>query len=185
MQHCDLTEIVRQCVEEQRVAQPMRHVTLTLPSEAASIPVLADPDRIGQVVTNYLSNALKYSAEDRPIGVELRQSAGLAWVRVTDEGPGLSPEAQQRVWERFYRAEGIEVQSGSEVGLGLGLYISRQIIERHGGQVGVESAPGQGSVFWLTLPLAEGDKDAGVPSAHAQPTQTETQRQSTPHSDSL
>ena len=74
-------------------------------------------------------------------------------MQVRDEGPGLTVQAQQRIWERFYRVPGIEVKSGSGVGLGLGLHISRIIIERHGGQVGVDSAPGHGSTFWFTLPL--------------------------------
>jgi signal transduction histidine kinase len=73
------------------------------------------------------------------------------WVR--DEGPGLPPDEQEHIWERFHRAQGIEVQSGIGVGLGLGLHICRSIIEQHHGQVGVQSAPGQGSTFWFSLPL--------------------------------
>jgi signal transduction histidine kinase len=72
---------------------------------------------------------------------------------VRDEGTGLSPEQQQFVWDRFYRADGITVQSGSGLGLGLGLFISRTIVERHDGRVGVESVPGDGSTFWFSLPL--------------------------------
>ncbi|HEY7416872.1 MAG TPA: ATP-binding protein, partial [Ktedonobacteraceae bacterium] len=68
-------------------------------------------------------------------------------------GPGLTPEAQMRIWQRFYQVPGIHVQSGSGGGLGLGLYICQQLIHRHGGQVGVESSIGQGSTFWFTLPL--------------------------------
>jgi signal transduction histidine kinase len=154
VQRCDLAEIVRQSVEEQRLAHPTRQITLSLPQEAASISVYADPDRIRQVIANYLTNALKFSAEDRPVRVEVRNDAWLVQVRVTDEGPGLTPVEQQRVWDQFYRAQGVPIQSGSEIGLGLGLYISRQIIERHGGQVGVESEPGHGSTFWLALKLA-------------------------------
>ena len=65
----------------------------------------------------------------------------------------LSEEQQRQVFERFHRAPGIEALSGSGIGLGLGLYISKTIIERHGGSVGVDSAPGQGSTFWFALPL--------------------------------
>ncbi|MBF6591015.1 MAG: ATP-binding protein, partial [Ktedonobacterales bacterium] len=126
---------------------------LALEAPATPVPVVVDADRIGQVVTNYLTNALKYSDADRPVSVSLERVGPLARVRVRDEGPGLSAEQCARLWERGYRAPGIEVRSGTGVGLGLGLYISRAIIERHGGQVGVESAPGHGSTFWLTLPL--------------------------------
>ena len=76
-----------------------------------------------------------------------------------DEGPGLSLEEQQRVWDWFYRVPGVEVQSGSGVGLGLGLYICRTIIEEQGGHVGVESTPGEGSLFWFTLPLVMQDPE--------------------------
>jgi signal transduction histidine kinase len=74
------------------------------------------------------------------------------WVR--DQGPGLTPEEQEHIWERFHRVKGIEVQSGSGAELGLGLHVSRTIIELHYGQVGVQSARGAGSTFWFSLPLA-------------------------------
>jgi signal transduction histidine kinase len=94
------------------------------------------------------------SAADRPVivGIEVGDERVRVWVR--DQGPGLPPEEQERIWERFHRAQGIEVLSGSGVGLGLGLHICRTIVERHEGQVGVDSAPGAGSSFWFTLPLA-------------------------------
>jgi PAS domain S-box-containing protein len=154
----DLGAIMRDAVREQRLARPGREITLTLPPGEAPVIVEADADRIGQVVTNYLTNALKYSPERAPVAVRLERDdteCGVAArVAVRDEGPGLPLEQQARVWERFHRAPGIEAQSAG-VGLGLGLYISKTIIERHGGCVGVESAPGQGSTFWFTLPLAD------------------------------
>ena len=155
----DLAVIVREVVQEQRQLAPARVLQLQVPSALRGL-VLADSVRIGQVVTNYLTNALKYSPADRPvaIGIAVDDRQVRVWVR--DEGPGLSPEEQEQIWERFHRARGIVVQSGSGIGLGLGLYICRTIIERHHGQVGVDSAPGKGSTFWFTLPLARREADA-------------------------
>jgi signal transduction histidine kinase/FixJ family two-component response regulator len=149
---CDVLEIVRDVVREQRAAWPARGIALDLPRRA-SLPATADPDRVGQVVTNFLTNALKYSAPDQPVAVRVRRQGAAARVEVRDHGPGLTPDNQAHLFEKFYRVPGIEQQSGSGVGLGLGLYICRAIIERHGGQVGVESTPGAGSTFWFTLPL--------------------------------
>jgi signal transduction histidine kinase/PAS domain-containing protein len=153
LEAADLAAVVRDAVEEQRQAAPARTIVLQLPDDLY-VHLTADADRIGQVVTNYLTNALKYSPADHPIVVGVAADDRQARVWVRDEGPGLPAEEQERIWERFHRVEGIEVQSGSGVGLGLGLHICRTIIERHQGQVGVESAPGRGSTFWFTLPLA-------------------------------
>lgn len=150
---CDLVTIVREAVQDQRRALPKHTLHLDAPTDK-SIPVMADPERIGHVVTNYLTNALKFSSADRPVIVSVCTEGNLARVSVRDEGPGLMPKEQERVWEHFYRVPGIEVQSGSSIGLGLGLHICKAIIECHHGQVGVQSAPGEGSTFWFALPLA-------------------------------
>ena len=155
---CDLASIVREVVADYRDNVPNRVVRLKL-EEGAAVPIMADADHVSQVASNYLSNALKYSEADRPVEVHLEVSGPQARFSVRDEGPGLSAEEQQRVWERFYRVPDVEVQSGSEVGLGLGLHISRTIIEEQGGHVGVESTPGEGSTFWFTLPLTIGDPE--------------------------
>jgi signal transduction histidine kinase len=106
------------------------------------------------VVANYLTNALKYSADDQPVAVTLTMTAQVARVAVQDHGPGLPPEMQAQAWEPFYQVDGIQQQSGAGIGLGLGLHICRTLIERHDGWVGVESATGEGSTFWFELPLA-------------------------------
>lgn len=153
LEGCDPVEIVRLAVEEQRQAWPEREILLDT-SAGRKLHVLADPTRIGQVVTNYLTNALKYAPPNRPIVVRVRRRHTEAQVSVRDEGPGLPPVEQRRIWERFHRAKGVEAGQNAGAGLGLGLYISKTIIERHGGRVGVISAPGRGSTFWFRLPLA-------------------------------
>ena len=144
--------IVREVAHEQRSAWPHRDISLTLPRRAV-VPIYADADRVSQVVTNLLTNALKYSPDEAPVAITIRIQGDAARVEVRDQGPGLSTKQQAHLFERFYRAPGIEQQSGSGVGLGLGLNICKNIVERHGGSVGVTSAPGKGSVFWFTLPL--------------------------------
>ncbi len=150
----DLKEVVQEAVGEQRLNWPTRKISLALPEGQAHM--LGDPERIGQVVANYLTNALKYSPPESSVAVALHLEDGQARVEVRDAGPGLPPEEQEHIWNRFHRARGIEVLSGSGAGLGLGLYICKTIVERHQGQVGVQSAPGAGSTFWFTVPLAEG-----------------------------
>jgi PAS domain S-box-containing protein len=150
---CDLGALVCEVVEETRLTHPDRSITL---EKGPSTSVLAqvDPDRIGQVLTNYLTNALKYSPSERPVQVGVKVDGPQARVWVRDQGPGIPSEEQPHIWELFHRVPGIEVKSGSGVGLGLGLHISKTMIEQHHGTVGLESTPGQGSTFWFTLPLA-------------------------------
>jgi len=162
---CELGAIVRASVEEQRMLEANRTIHLELPT-AQAVPVIADADRIAQVVTNYLTNALKYSKEDRPIAVRLEVEREMAQVSVRDGGPGLSLSDKMHLFERFPRIKGTAVQSGSGVSLGLGLHICKAIVEAHGGRVGLESVPGRGSTFWFTLPLApppDAGRDGGPP----------------------
>jgi PAS domain S-box-containing protein len=149
---CDLTAIVSATVEAQRIATPNRAIQLELPQERPVL-VRADFDRLGQVLTNYLSNAIKYSPDESPIMTRLEVYEDKAIVSVQDEGPGLPWAEQSRVWEMFHRAPGVRVQSAtaSAGSLGLGLHVCKQIIELHHGKVGVESVEGQGSTFWFSL----------------------------------
>jgi signal transduction histidine kinase len=157
---CELAAIVREAVREQVAAWPQRAIALMIPPHLDA-HITADPDRIGQVVTNYLTNALKYSPDDTKVVVTVQADDGRGLVEVRDHGQGLDMGQQMHLFERFYRAPGIEQQSGSGVGLGLGLHICKTIIERHGGSVGVTSVPGEGSVFWFALPLDERAESRG------------------------
>lgn len=117
-------------------------------------PVRADADRIAQVVRNLLANAIKYSPDGGAVDVRAESTLDVRMVRVsvTDHGIGISPEGQARIFERFARTP--EAVARGIRGTGLGLAICRQIIELHGGAIGVESVPGQGSTFWFTVPVA-------------------------------
>jgi PAS domain S-box-containing protein len=154
---CDLVALVGEQVEALRVAAPGRTIRLHTPAAGRPILVAADADRIGQVVTNYVTNALKYAPPDRPVDVSVALRGRRARVAVCDRGPGIPKEERVRVWEVFHRARGVTAQSGTSGGsLGLGLHICKAIVEGHGGAVGVDSVVGEGSIFWFTLPLAEG-----------------------------
>jgi len=152
LERCDLVSLVRETVEDLRVTVPEHSLVLELPEHVVA-NVLADQARIGQVVTNYVTNALRYSPTDQPvrIGLTLQENMARVWVR--DWGPGLSKEAQKEIWQCFHQAKEVPVQSGSGKGLGLGLYICQMLIAEHQGEVGVESVPGEGSNFWFALPL--------------------------------
>ena len=156
---CDLAALVHDQVVALRVANPRRTLHLQVPREGPvqPVPVVADADRIGQVVTNYVTNALKYSPADQPVAVRVARNSTWACVSVEDHGPGLPASEQEAIWGRFYRVPGAQAQGDpSSTGLGLGLHICKVIIEGHGGKVGVKSAVGKGSTFWFTLLLAVG-----------------------------
>jgi signal transduction histidine kinase len=152
----ELRAIVRAAVDQVRQLAPTRCIRLHLPARREA-PVWADADRLYQVVINYLTNALKYSAADRPVDVRVQVRAGWVRISVRDQGPGLSSTEQSHIWEPFHRAAGVEVATDAPHGfaqsLGLGLYICKIIMEQHQGEVGVRSAPGGGSTFWFALPV--------------------------------
>jgi PAS domain S-box-containing protein len=149
---CDLARLVSDTVQDYQVAHTDRLITLEL-SEQGPLQVYADGNRLQQVLSNYLTNALKFSPDTEPVHVGLSLEAGNVRVWVQDHGPGLSHEQQQHIWKRFYQAPQPSNQSWSQVGLGLGLYICQQLISRQQGQVGIESTLGHGATFWFTLPL--------------------------------
>lgn len=112
--------------------------------------VLADAQRIEQVLVNILNNAMKYSPEFTEIRIHIKKDGTEAKVSVTDNGPGIHPEILPRLFDRYFRVEKDNYQT---TGLGLGLYICAEIISKHGGEINVRSECGEGSTFWFTLPL--------------------------------
>lgn len=157
----NLVQIVSDTVSDIQAGVEERPIFLDLPPQA-DIPVLADRVRIGQVVTNYLSNALKYSPENQPVYVGLELAGDEACVWVKDAGPGIAPEALRYIWDRFRQVGSfVDYTRLGRGGLGLGLYINHAVVELHGGRSGVESAPGKGSTFWFTLPILKQETTQG------------------------
>ncbi len=148
----DLVGLVYETVQDYQTAHPARLIDLLLPAQD-SLTVYADRDRLQQVLSNYLTNALKFSPASEPVQVRIVVDAEVARVEVEDHGPGLSRQQQRSIWKRFYQAPRTPVQSGWKEGLGLGLYICHQLMSRQSGKVGVESVSGRGATFWFELPL--------------------------------
>jgi two-component system sensor histidine kinase KdpD len=123
--------------------------SVTLENSAATLHVLCDPYRVGQVVRNLLNNAARYTPEDTPISIRTRRLPGEVAFEVVDRGPGIPPEDLRRIFEKFGRGQ-IASQNYAS-GRGLGLYLSRRIMRGHGSDLVVESTPGQGTVFRFTL----------------------------------
>jgi signal transduction histidine kinase len=113
----------------------------------------ADRDRIGQVVNNFLTNAIKYAPDGKKIIIALNREDGKVICSVQDFGKGIVAEEQEKIFERFYRITGHNLNTFP--GLGLGLFICKEIIEKHGGKIGLISERGKGSTFYFELPIAE------------------------------
>ena len=146
----DFNGLVEETVEElQRTTE--KH--LIVKELQHSRTVYGDHDRLGQVLTNFISNAIKYSPAADKIIVKTVVDKNNTTLRVQDFGVGLSQEDQAKVFERFYRVGGPD--QATYPGLGLGLYIASEIIKRHKGRVWVESKPGKGSTFCFSLPMTK------------------------------
>jgi signal transduction histidine kinase len=144
----DLAAICRDVVEEQRLVSG-RLIELELPLKPVLLSV--DGNRLAQVVTNLVSNALKYSSEQEPVRVTVAVSEREALIRVADSGPGIPEDQRRHIFELFYRTP--EARHSVKPGLGLGLALCKEIVERHEGRIWCESMVGMGSTFVVSLPL--------------------------------
>jgi PAS domain S-box-containing protein len=146
LEETDLIPEVRMLAES---LAPER-ATVEADDGSESMIVFADRERLGQVIANLITNAVKYSPEDSEIAVRLSSGHDTVSIAVADRGVGIPPEAIPHLFDRFYRVAGTQLRTP---GIGLGLYISRRIVEAHGGRITVESEPGKGSTFTVTLPV--------------------------------
>ncbi|HZQ98659.1 MAG TPA: ATP-binding protein [Chloroflexota bacterium] len=152
----DLSRLVEDVVARARLGSSRHTINVHAP---ATVPAFVDPVRVEQVLTNLLSNAVKFSPAGGAIDVEVSTAEPrVVSIAVRDRGIGIPAEHQPRIFDRFYRVR----TNGGLAGMGLGLFISRQIVELHGGRIGVESPPGGGARFVVTLPVAADGPDTGA-----------------------
>lgn len=144
----DLAEVVDHALHA--VADAAGRAGVPVASGCGAVAVRGDADRLVQVVTNLLANAVKASPPGAPVEVGCERGGLTARLRVVDHGPGVPPDQVERIFEPF-----AQVESGTgRAGAGLGLAITRGIVEAHGGEVGVAPTPGGGSTFAVSLPVA-------------------------------
>jgi PAS domain S-box-containing protein len=145
---CDMVDLVRAAVDRAATQHPDRTIAHVPHVDSATGDW--DEDRVGQVLDNLLGNAAKHTPAESSISLSLSATDQAVTVSVTDSGPGIDPNAIPRLFDRFYRANR-QIETS---GLGFGLYISRMLIEAHGGRIWVESQPGGGSTFTFSVPRA-------------------------------
>lgn len=141
-------ELAERALQNARAPAAEHDVDLHLDVPDGLPDAWADPEQIVRVFTNLLSNAVRYA--DRQVRISAEAAGREVRVAVADDGAGIAPETQERIFEKFTQAQGDPSAGGS----GLGLAVCREIVERHGGHIAVDSAPGEGATFTFTLPLA-------------------------------
>jgi len=142
-----IAEMIADCCQHIRVAGEYSIIT----DGDKNLMVYADVNRIDQVVINFVNNAIKYAPASKEIHAKIEKINNVVKVSVSDKGPGIPPEKIPYLFDRYYRADSSGMQYS---GLGLGLYISAEIIKKHDGKIGVDSEIGKGATFWFTLPLS-------------------------------
>jgi signal transduction histidine kinase len=153
--HTDLAELAHEVVALQQPTTGRHRLILECPDQVDGD---WDGERIGQVLANLVNNALKYSPDGGDVCVQVRTTDADVTVCVSDQGPGIAPEQQQRLFEPFTRL----LETATTPGLGVGLYLARGIVEAHGGRIWVDSQPGAGATFCFNLPRSSTDLDGQV-----------------------
>jgi PAS domain S-box-containing protein len=148
--------LIDAAVDAHRGPAEERHLVLTCEVPPGLPGVLADRERLQLVLSNLLANAIRHTPEGGEIVLRARADGGQVRFEVSDNGPGIPLESQAAIFEKFVRVP------AAPGGTGLGLSIAKDVVEAHGGRIGVESAPGQGATFWFTVPVADADITATI-----------------------
>jgi signal transduction histidine kinase len=143
-----LREVVARALDLYRDVADAKGISLTAAAPDQDIVVLADRVRLQQVAANLIDNAVKYTPAGGRVTVEVLADSSRATIRVRDTGVGIPASELPRIWDRLFRGD----TSRTERGLGLGLSLVKAVVEAHGGSVSVDSTPGGGSVFSISLP---------------------------------
>jgi signal transduction histidine kinase len=154
-----LNELVRSIMRTMTYQITMQGFKVRTHLAKKELPIHADADAVAEALINILSNAIKYSAEKKPVTVSTFRRDGFAGVRIDDKGIGIPQEELEKIFDAFYRARGEKAQQAG--GLGLGLALVKHIVESHGGRIDVESTPGKGSSFTLLFPMRRGYDGSG------------------------
>jgi len=150
--------LVEAAAEAHQAAAEERDIQLRTTSPLLDGEVMADSERIALVFANLITNALRYTPRNGEVLIGAQQTNGSVRFEVTDTGVGIPQEYQSRLFEKFFRVPDVPVG-----GAGLGLSIAQEIVQGHGGDIGVKSKEGEGSTFWFTLPYATaGDAKQGA-----------------------
>lgn len=147
----DMRELADEVIDSMSVLAQAKN--LTLKNELTKQEVVADKNRLHQVLVNLISNAIKFSPNESVVLLSAQTTNQMVTVSVIDKGPGISNEDQARLFEKFHQVESPNLPQG----YGLGLFICKLIVEKHDGKLGVESQPGKGSRFWFSLPLDDSE----------------------------
>ncbi len=161
----DLVEVARRVVEQHQATSELHRLILEAPDE---LPGEWDPERIGQLLTNLISNAIRYSPDGGDVRVSVIPRADEVIIQVTDQGIGIRPDEEHLIFEPFLRLQ----HDAESEGLGLGLYIAKAIAEAHGGRIWVASEPERGTSFFVALPATGGGAEQLSPTANSTPTST-------------
>ena len=151
----DVNEIIKEAVEEFQGDAAAKKITLSAKPEDMCGYVVCDRNRVMQVLSNLIGNAIKFTPANGQIGVRCAKADKEVQVSVSDTGPGIDPEKIKTIFERFS-----QINSQDRRGIGLGLYIAKMMVQEHSGRIWVESKLGAGSTFHFTLPLRAGKEDA-------------------------